>query len=193
MRARLVRVAKRVPRAYLQFIHTRSDASNGPTGFQGSDRRRPTSDLRDGDFVKLPLFTDELDLSAAVCSRERRVVGGVVPHGREVTDRRIRRTRSGLLACLLPRFHVRLELQLTSLAARAGVDLPREGLVWATMADDKVVWILGAGFCVPLGGPLFKDLISRPMVDRLRSWKGYRVDRAVGGHQEPRKYGEVHR
>jgi hypothetical protein len=31
--------------------------------------------------------------------------------------------------------------------------------------DKRVVWILGAGFSVPLGGPLFKDLISWQTLD----------------------------
>jgi hypothetical protein len=36
--------------------------------------------------------------------------------------------------------------------------------------ERKVVWILGAGFSVPLGGPLFKRLISRESLRALGSW-----------------------
>jgi hypothetical protein len=43
------------------------------------------------------------------------------------------------------------------------------------VGDDfrKVVWILGAGFSVPLGGPLFRGLISREMHRTLSNWGIY--------------------
>lgn len=37
----------------------------------------------------------------------------------------------------------------------------------------KVVWILGAGFSVPLGGPLFRSLISGETLRTLRGWDHY--------------------
>jgi len=42
------------------------------------------------------------------------------------------------------------------------------------MAGNKrVAWILGAGFSVPLGGPLFRELISDEMLRRLIQWDEY--------------------
>jgi hypothetical protein len=40
--------------------------------------------------------------------------------------------------------------------------------------ERKVVWILGAGFSVPLGGPLFRDLISPETLRTLRGWEHYK-------------------
>jgi hypothetical protein len=39
--------------------------------------------------------------------------------------------------------------------------------------DKRVVWILGAGFSVPLGGPLFRGLISKEMHRTLTNWRLY--------------------
>lgn len=41
------------------------------------------------------------------------------------------------------------------------------------MAEKKVVWILGAGFSVPLGGPLFRELISAETLRQLLYWQEY--------------------
>lgn len=41
------------------------------------------------------------------------------------------------------------------------------------MPDKKVVWILGAGFSVPLGAPLFRELISDKTLKQLRTWKEF--------------------
>lgn len=38
---------------------------------------------------------------------------------------------------------------------------------------NKVVWILGAGFSVPLGGPLFRKLISGETARSLYNWSDY--------------------
>src|SRR5688572_31436880 len=43
--------------------------------------------------------------------------------------------------------------------------------------DRKVVWILGAGFSVPLGGPLFRELISPGMYKRLQRWDEYGIQK----------------
>lgn len=40
-------------------------------------------------------------------------------------------------------------------------------------SEKKVVWILGAGFSVPLGGPLFRELISPRTLRRLRTWEEF--------------------
>lgn len=46
-------------------------------------------------------------------------------------------------------------------------------------AEDKTVWILGAGFSAPLGGPMLGQLLSLGLIDRL--WSGtdgtFRPDR----------------
>lgn len=39
--------------------------------------------------------------------------------------------------------------------------------------DKKVVWILGAGFSVPLGGPLFRALISDQTREALLNWEDF--------------------
>lgn len=43
------------------------------------------------------------------------------------------------------------------------------------VAQDKlkVAWILGAGFSIPLGGPLFRELISDKTLKQLRTWKDF--------------------
>src|SRR5262245_37508809 len=37
----------------------------------------------------------------------------------------------------------------------------------------KVVWILGAGFSVPLGGPLFRSLISVGTLGAVNNWPDF--------------------
>ena len=40
-------------------------------------------------------------------------------------------------------------------------------------SNKKVVWILGAGFSVPLGAPLFRELISAKTLRTLVNWEHY--------------------
>lgn len=52
------------------------------------------------------------------------------------------------------------------------------------MADTNakgVVWILGAGFSMPLGGPSFQGLISWEILDDLKSWPDYNAHALPGG------------
>lgn len=41
------------------------------------------------------------------------------------------------------------------------------------MSNKRAVWILGAGFSVPLGGPLFRELISERMQSTLEEWEHF--------------------
>jgi SIR2-like protein len=43
--------------------------------------------------------------------------------------------------------------------------------------ERKVVWILGAGFSVPLGGPLFRQIISPETLRTLTGWDEYTSQR----------------
>jgi hypothetical protein len=38
------------------------------------------------------------------------------------------------------------------------------------LANERVVWLLGAGFSKPLGGPLFRDFFSNGMAAWVSAW-----------------------
>lgn len=48
------------------------------------------------------------------------------------------------------------------------------------LEQKKVAWVLGAGFSVPLGGPLFRDLISDRTLKALKSVEAYQRRIVVG-------------
>jgi hypothetical protein len=45
--------------------------------------------------------------------------------------------------------------------------------------ERKVVWILGAGFSVPLGGPLFRKLISGQTLRDLKNWPEFKKQKLL--------------
>jgi len=44
-----------------------------------------------------------------------------------------------------------------------------------TAADRRIVWVLGAGFSVHLGGPLFREVMSPPARTRLEALLGKEI------------------
>jgi len=51
-------------------------------------------------------------------------------------------------------------------------------------SDKKVVWILGAGFSRPLGGPLLNGLISPQMIGDFTNWADFQEEKTPEGYDK---------